>query len=104
MKKTLIVLVLLGLVIMLNGCISPIPSGTLFSGATMPHSAVDKDVSYTKKGIALSHSILGLIAWGDGGIKTATKNGNIKKLKFMDYNIYNIGGVYLLYRTEAYGD
>ena len=103
-KKILLVVGIVGLSVLLNGCISPIPSGTVFSGATIPHSAVDKDVEYTKKGVAFSHSVLGLFAWGDGGIKRAIKKGNIKTLKFIDYNIYNIVGVYMLYRTEVYGD
>jgi hypothetical protein len=103
MKKVL-VLSVLSATLLLTGCISSIPSGVIYSGATMPHHAVDKNVSYTKKGVAYSHSVLGLVAWGDGGIKTATKKGNIKKLKFVDYNIYNVVGCYMLYRTEAYGD
>ena len=103
MKKTLIIAAFASLVL-LSGCISPIPSGTIFSGATIPHHAVDKDVTYTKESVAYSHSVLGLVAWGDGGIKAATKKGGIKKLKFVDYNIYNILGIYMLYRTEVYGD
>ena len=103
MKKIVLLLALIG-TSLLSGCISQIPSGVIYSGATMPHHAADKDMTYTKKGVSTSHSVLGLVAWGDGGLKKATKKGDIKTLKFVDYEIYNIIGCYMLYRTEAYGD
>jgi hypothetical protein len=104
MKKVVMLSLIVFTAILLNGCISPIPSGTIYSGATMPHSAPATDMSYTKNAVSYSHSVLGLIAWGDGGISSAVKKGNIKTLKIVDYNIYNIVCLYMLYRTEVYGD
>jgi hypothetical protein len=60
--------------------------------------------AYAKVGKATSTSILGLVATGDASIETAAKNGGIKTIKFVDYEVHNILGIYGQYTTIVYGD
>ena len=104
MKKIKMLLLIIPLfALVLGGCASYLPHGMLYVGAKGPISAADS-TSYSKVGTAEATSILGLVATGDCSIKTAAKNGNITKIKFVDYEVENILGVYGRYKTIVYGD
>jgi len=57
-----------------------------------------------KVGTATATSILGLIATGDASIEAATRNGGITKVKYVDYSVKNILGLFGEYTTTVYGD
>ena len=105
MKK---IAVLLGLVAFLAfplaGCGTFLPAGALYVGAKAGIGAGGGDLSYSKTGTAESISYLGLVAVGDASIQTAAKNGGITKIKFVDYEVWNILGIYGEYKTIVYGD
>ena len=63
-----------------------------------------KDLKYSKVGVAECTSILALVATGDASIEAAAKNGNIKEIKYVDWHVENILGVYGKYTTTVYGD
>ncbi|NWF93426.1 MAG: hypothetical protein HXY46_10950 [Syntrophaceae bacterium] len=86
------------------GCASYMPMGSLYVGAKGGIGASTGEVSYTKVGTAEVTSIMGLVAFGDGSITTAAKNGGIKKIKYVDYEVENILGVIGKYKTVVYGD
>jgi hypothetical protein len=59
----------------------------------------------TKEGVSSSHSIMWLVAWGDGGTEAAAKNGNITTINHMDRRQYMIlFGLYSRLDTIVYGD
>jgi hypothetical protein len=80
------------------------PAGCLYTGAKAGIATASGDVNYTKIGTAESHSVLTLVAWGDSSIQTAAKNGNITKIKYVDYEVQNILGIYGTYKTVVYGE
>ena len=55
--------------------------------------------------MGVSHSILGLVAWGDTSIQAGAKNGNIKTVKHTDYEFFNVlFGAYTETTVFVYGD
>ena len=87
-----------------TGCASYIPMGSIVTQAKGAIGAGSGDVSHSKVGKATSTSILGLVATGDASIKTAASNGGIKKIKYVDYEVNKILGIYGQYTTVVYGD
>ena len=81
-------------------------SGCIYSNVKVP---LDTDVEATqlgnKVGMASNQSILWLVAWGDGGIEAAAKNGGITVVRHLDVReIFVLFGVYARATTIAYGD
>jgi len=103
MKKLGLAVVLLSLTVMLVGCATPFPYGIIYTEIKSPIAA-DGGVSYSKIGTAKSVSILGLVATGDASIKAAAANGRITTVKYVDYDVKNILGIYGEYITTVYGD
>jgi hypothetical protein len=100
----LVVLVVLA-VFFLSGCATIYPVGSLYTGVKLPTLAGDgSNVSYSKVGVSKATSILSLIATGDASIDAAVKNGNIKSIKYVDWHVNNILGIYGEYTTTVYGD
>lgn len=98
MKKLFLMLFMSLFVLPLSGCV--------YSKVTMPY---DIDVEQTelgeKVGRASIKSILWSVAWGDGGVSAAAKNGDIKVVKHLDVERYVIlFGLYTKVTTIAYGD
>jgi len=87
-----------------SGCATAIPAGTLYTEVSFPGGVGNGDVSYTKIGQATSNSYFALVAVGDSSIETAARNGNITKIKFVDYKAKNILGFMGEYTTYVYGD
>ncbi len=70
---------------------------------------LDRDVWETKIGTKVgrssNHSILWLVAWGNGGVKEAAKNGDLKVVNHLDMQVESyLFGVYTRIDTIAYGD
>ncbi|MDF3820040.1 TRL domain-containing protein [Leptospira sp. 96542] len=81
-----------------------ITPGGLFSSAAM-----NKDISTAtdvggKTGEACAFSILSLIAFGDGSIKSAQEDGGIKVVKAVDYRYTNVMSFFSSVCTIARGD
>ncbi len=102
-RLSLVVLVLLAAVA-LNGCATPYPMGMVYTEVKAPVAAGDGVMSYSKTGTDTATSVLGLVATGDCSIKAAAANGNIKVIKYVDYDAKNVLGVYGEYTTTVYGD
>lgn len=91
-----------------TGCaIAPVmpPMGFIYTNTEAP---LDYNVNQTefgsKKGVASTHCILGMIAWGDGSMKAAADDGMIKTVRHADYDALNVLFIYSRYTTIAYGD
>ena len=107
MKKSFnlfVVVAILGL--FASGCASLAPIGTIYTDVSLPSGsgAGNGDAGYSKVGMATSNSYFTLIAVGDSSIEAAVKNGNITKIKFVDYKAKNILGIFGEYTTYVYGD
>ncbi|WP_411823608.1 TRL domain-containing protein [Leptospira sp. 'Mane'] len=105
MKKLNLVLITITLLFFAN-CISYAPpSGLLFTSIS-----ANKDVSTgtdlgSKSGESCTHNVLGWFAFGDGGIREAAINGNIKTVKAVDYSrLLVLFSLYSKVCTIARGD
>lgn len=104
MKKISFLILVMFVAVMLNGCATPYPLGIIYTEVKAPVSSGDSGLSYTKTGTSKATSILGLVALGDCSIQGAATNGNIKTIKYVDYDAKNILGIYGEYTTTVYGD
>lgn len=104
MKKISLMVLVLFVAVMLNGCATPYPMGMIYTEVKAPVAAGDGGMNYSKIGTSKATSILGIVALGDCSIKTAAANGGIKTIKYVDYEAKNILGFYGEYITTVYGD
>lgn len=103
-KRRWSLVLVLFLAFCLAGCATYLPGGAFYVGAKGGIATSTGEVTYTKVGTSEVTSILGLVATGDGSITTAAKNGGIKRIKYVDYEVENILGVFGKYKTVVYGD
>jgi hypothetical protein len=94
-------LALLVLLVILAGCASYIPVGTLYTGGKMGVQANSGDAPKTGK--ACMTSVLGLVAGGDASIEAAKDAGGIKEVIVIDYEVTNVLGIYGQYCTIVKG-
>jgi PBP1b-binding outer membrane lipoprotein LpoB len=104
MKKVSFIILVLFVGVMLNGCASMFPTGMIYTEVKAPIAAGAGPMAYSKVGTSKATSILGMVATGDCSIKAAAAQGNIKTIKYVDYDAKNTLGVYGEYTTTVYGD
>lgn len=97
MKK----LLALGLVLILTGCATAVPVGSLFYDGALP--IADGDGSGSKTGKACMNSYFSIIATGDASIETAKANGGITDVATVDWEVENILGIFGEYCTVVTG-
>ena len=80
--------------------------GTVYSDTKAPLQLEYNKTDLGKKvGTATTHSVLGLVAWGDASIQAGAKDGNIKTVKHTDYEFLNVlFGIYTETTVFVYGD
>jgi TRL-like protein family len=103
MKKLLHITVVVGLAVVLVGCASPIPVGSLFTNISLPVNATDEG-SGSKVGEAACSSYFTLIATGDCSIEAAKQSGSISKVSHVDWHAHNILGVIGHYKVIVHGE
>lgn len=96
-------LVAVALLLMLAGCATYIPVGGLYSGGTTGIQA-NPGVDANKTGRACMNSVLALVAFGDASVETAMRNGGIKNVATVNYEVKNILGFYGSYCTVVSGN
>lgn len=81
-------------------------SGCLYANfTTVLDTDLDKTEMGSKVGKSSVHSILWLVAWGDGGMNAAAKQGDITTLQGADTEILMVlFGAYYRQNTVVYGD
>jgi hypothetical protein len=105
MKKVVIIMVSAIIAAALfSGCATYVPSGIVYTGTKAGIAAGEGGVSHGKVGTATAKSIMGLVAWGDASIQTAAQNGGITQIRYVDYEVENILGIYGKYTTIVYGE
>jgi hypothetical protein len=82
------------------------PMAPLYQNATLPtDQAVPGDGTIGRRtGQASVESILCVISWGDSSIATAARHGNIRQLKTIDQEVFNVLGIYTRQTTIVTGD
>ncbi|MGL2435053.1 TRL-like family protein [Helicobacter pylori] len=88
--------------VLMSGCASSFPIGTLITVVTMPVSG--NDVQYSKEGRASCWSIFSLVATGDCSVEKATRSGSITKIKMVSRETRNFLGIVGKYTTIVQGD
>ena len=97
-----VVLLLIGVA----GCLSaPFqPPGGVVSVTTAPLSTEGNWDVGSKRGEASSYSVLGLYASGDCSIAAAARNGGLKKIGHVDYEYFNVIGIWQKATVIVYGE
>jgi hypothetical protein len=80
------------------------PFGSVYTEMKLPIAATANGGQVSKIGTATCTSVLTLVALGDCSIDTAKKNGGITKVYHVDWDAYNILGIYGKYKLTAYGE
>jgi len=112
MRRVALILGVVVAVAVMSGCgavvaFAPVvpPTGAFFTATEAPLDVdVDKTQLGSKTGKASTHCVFGLVAFGDGSIATAARNGNLKVINHADYSSLNVLGFYSSYTTIVYGD
>ncbi len=102
-KKGLMAVVL-GLTVLMAGCATYWPQGFIYTEVKGPAAVGSEGYNYSKTGTATANSILGMVATGDCSIKAAMANGKINKVKYVEYSVKNVLGLFGEYTTTVYGD
>jgi hypothetical protein len=84
------------------------PTGSVYTGTTVPHGAMLVDGAGAgkggkKHGEACATGILGIVAFGDASLGAAKKAGGVTDVQSVEYSGLNILGVYTKGCTVAYG-
>jgi hypothetical protein len=87
--------------VILAGCASYVPVGTLYTGGKMGVQANSGDTPKTGK--ACMTSVLGLFAGGDASVEAAKAEGGINEVVIIDYEVTNVLGIYGQYCTVVKG-
>ena len=112
MKKMIAILMGTSAVVM-GGCASSNnnfgyggqPTGIIYSEYNTPGSIADAQVKPDKTGMACTHGVLWIAAWGDAGTNDAMVNGGITKLANVQYsNLSILSGLWSTYCTVAKGE
>lgn len=88
--------------VLMSGCASSSPTGTLITMVTMPVSG--NDVQYSKEGRASCWSFFSLVAAGNCSVEKAAKSGGVTRIKMVSREINNFLGIFGKYTTIVQGD
>jgi len=58
----------------------------------------------SQKGESSAHNVMMLVGWGDCSIDAAARNGKIKLIKNVDYEMFNVFIFYQRFTTIVYGE
>ena len=111
MRTLAMCVVVVLLVGVLAGCAGGVWAPVIPPGAwvyTNTKAPLDVDVENTvigkRHGEASTMNVLGLVAWGDGSVRAAARDGNITKVQHLDYQQLSVLGVFSRYTTIVYGE
>ena len=108
MHKKLGLVVLGSSLTLFTGCLTaPFmpPMGGWYSSVDAPLSIDHNKTPVTsKKGEASAVCILGLFSYGDVSTQSAAQNGGLKTICHLDYNYFNVLGIYQKTTVIAHGE
>jgi hypothetical protein len=105
MKKIMVLMCLAGLGgFILSGCaLGPYAPGIGYSNLQGPVTSTG-NAAGPKKGTAQCVNYAGVYAAGDASIATAAKNGKIRRIQTVDYEMINYSPFYIKTTTIVTGD
>jgi len=84
------------------------PAGALYTSFKAPLQTDFHATKISSRSGKASTSYLALwyftFAWGEAGVEEAARNGNIKKVDYVDYEYLNVLGVFNQFSVIAYGE
>ncbi len=105
MRRLVMVLIACASLWFLTACATSFPVGTLYTELKLPVTATSAYSGKSEKvGTAECTSVLTLVTTGDASIETAMKNGGIRKIHHVDWEVQNILGVIGKYKVVVYGE
>lgn len=102
MKLLMKASVLLPAALVLTGCASPYPVGTLYTDMTLPMQAT-ASAGGSKVGTAECKTLLSMLATGDCSIEAAKANGGISTVSHVDWHANSILGLIGTYTVTVRG-
>lgn len=103
MKSKLIIPTIIAISLLLGGCATSIPQGSLYTDVTLP-SAASSNAAAKKIGKSKCKSYFGLVTIGDAGIEAAKRNGGITKVASADFKAKSILGIIGEYECIVRGE
>lgn len=104
MKKILAVAAMAA-VVTLSGCaMVPFQPGTIYTQQVLPVDAPNNAATCAKRGTGMTTNILGLFAFGDGGVAGAKKSAGISKVDSVDITHFSILGLFSTTTTAVCGE
>ncbi len=105
MKKFTLIAAALAAVLV-SGCATSKPVGRIYTDVSLPVAVTSESgaVKSLKVGKSECVSVLALVAIGDASVAAAAKDGDIKRIHFVDWKATNILGVVGEYECTVYGD
>ena len=105
MFRRLMQLIFLSVAVMfLGGCLAYTPVvGVLVTSAQGPITATTYDQS-ARTGKSCAYSAMGLFSWGDASINAAKNAGQIKQVASVDFDTFNLLGMYGSFCTVVRGN
>jgi len=71
------------------------PEGFFYSNYKAPITTEFNDTQATgKKGTGHTQCILGLFSWGDASMRSAAESAGITRIEHVEYDFYNVLGIY----------
>jgi hypothetical protein len=104
LRRSLLILALLAAGVLPGCAFAPVvpPRGLLYNDQRAPLFG-GKETG-TKEGKASAYSVLMMVGWGDASLDAAARNGSIKQVKHVDYELYSILGMYQKFTTIVRGE
>jgi len=102
MKKLLFLIFIAGFLSSCAYVMAP-ATGFIYTDLKAPFAVTDNTAS-SKVGTGEITSILGIVATGDASVETAAKAAGITKIHHVDYEAFNVLGIYAKYTIMVYGE
>ena len=89
----------------LSGCaMTPFQPGAIYTQQVLPVVAPNNAATSAKRGTGTATNILGLFAFGDGGIASAKKAAGISKVDSVDVTHFGLLGLFSTTTTAVCGE
>jgi hypothetical protein len=106
MKRSLIFVGIIAIAALFMGCAATVTSpvtGVIYTDVKAPFAVTSNSAS-SKVGTSTAKSILGAFAFGDASIESASIQGGIKSIHHVDYQSFQVLGMFASFTVYVYGE
>lgn len=105
MKKLMSGACILASAVIISGCAGSLPMGGIITDVKMPVAIGNEKVTAKlKRSESMCKTYVSLVAQGDASIGAALKDSDIKTIHYVDWEAFNILGLYGEYKCVVYGE